>query len=402
MFQSLLRRLTASCGDRHANEARPPRFPRRLSSERLEAREVFSGATVAIAGPGTIDEGAGGAFQVTRQGGVGGHTVAVSYVVEGTARRGADFLLTGSLSFGKNDTTKFIDVRALADDVVEFNESITIRLTKIVVSGNGTGSFSNDQATAFIADRTPPPTVDFAKAEQTVAESVKLLAVTVELRGSTTTRAVTVDYAVTGISPFFNYGTDAAVVGGPTGTITFQPGERRKTLTVEITNDKIAEDLETLQILLRNPQNANLGSFPWLDIDIKDNDDAFAGLESIDPQSAREATLFEGDGGDTVVYFLLRTVYRVERDVTVSYFTADGSAKVADNDYRTKTGQVTLQAGTDPGVVGLTVFVVGDRKKADRSVESFTINLKRDPNVTIVPYRGSVTVNIVNEQTDDQ
>ena len=155
-------------------------------------------------------------------------------------------------------------------------------------------------------------------------------------------------------------------------------------------------------ILLRNPQNADLGLLPWLDIRIKDNDDAFAGLESIDPQSAREATLFEGDGGDTVVNLLFRTVYRIERDVTFSYFTADGSAKVADNDYRAKTGQVTLQAGTDPGVVGLTVFVVGDRKKADRSIESFTINLKRDPNVTIVPYRGSVTVNIVNEQTDDQ
>lgn len=403
MFAHFLRRLSEFPRGRAATQSPSRRFPRRLCAEYLETREVLSGATVDIISPGTINEGTNGSFQVTRQGGVGGHTVTVSYVVEGTASRGADFQLSGSLAFGKSETNKFIDVRALADNVVEFNETITIRLTKIVVSGNGSGSFVNDQATAFIGDKTTPPVVDILKTSQAVSESVKRLAVLVELRGATTTRTVTVDYSVAGISPFFNYGTDAVVSGGgQTGTLTFQPGERRKTITIEITNDKIAEDAETFTIGLLNAQNATLGVVPWFDVTIKDNDDAWVGLSTDDVQSLQTADLLEGDAGDTAVPLVIRLAFRVERDITVGYATADGTAKVADSDYRAKSGQVTFLAGTDPGTVGVTVFVVGDRKKLDRAIESFSINLIRDPSFRFIPYRSSVTVNIANEQSDDQ
>ena len=108
----------------------------------------------------------------------------------------------------------------------------------------------------------------------------------------------------------------------------------------------------------------------------------------------------EGDSGDVSVRLVIRLLLATERDVTVNYSTADGTAKVSDNDYRGKSDRVNFIAGS--GSAAFTVLIIGDKKKADRPVETFYVRLKREAGIKFSSAGSSVTVNIANETTDDE
>ena len=81
-------------------------------------------------------------------------------------------------------------------------------------------------------------------------------------------RASSVDYAATGITAFGGF--DFSPV---TGTITFAPGERSKTILVPINDDDIVEDSETFRVTLSNPSPGTIiGTPPNAIVTIIDND----------------------------------------------------------------------------------------------------------------------------------
>ena len=93
--------------------------------------------------------------------------------------------------------------------------------------------------------------VSFTAAKVNAPERRGTATVTVLLR-KPATAVTTVDYVLAG-------GTAAAGADfDPTpGTVTFQPGERRKTITIPVVNDGTDEFNETFQVFLQNPSGAS-------------------------------------------------------------------------------------------------------------------------------------------------
>jgi hypothetical protein len=79
----------------------------------------------------------------------------------------------------------------------------------------------------------------------------------------------------------------------------------------------------------------------------------------------------EGNGRTTVFTFTVTLSAAYDQAVTVNYATADGTAKVSDNDYVATSGTLTFAPGQTTKTV--TVVVKGDKKQ--ESNESFFVNL---------------------------
>ncbi|OYX04045.1 MAG: hypothetical protein B7Z15_17900, partial [Rhizobiales bacterium 32-66-8] len=134
------------------------------------------------------------------------------------------------------------------------------------------------------------------------------------------------------------------------GTITFAAGETQKTVSVTINGDRVAELNETLALRLSAPTGATLA------------DGAAAGTiltdDVIVPKIAiADASMKEGDSGTRDLAFTVTLSEATSGPVTVTYATADGSAK-AGADYIAQTGTVTFAAGETSKVIN--VKVIGD------------------------------------------
>jgi hypothetical protein len=74
--------------------------------------------------------------------------------------------------------------------------------------------------------------------------------------------------------------------------------------------------------------------------------------------------------------------------VTAHFATADGTAKVSDNDYVAKSGTITFAPGQTQQFV--TVMVKGDTKK--EADETFFVNLTNAVNASIATAQGKGTI----------
>lgn len=134
------------------------------------------------------------------------------------------------------------------------------------------------------------------------------------------------------------------------GTITFAAGETQKTVSVTINGDNVAELDETLAVRLSAPTGATLA------------DGAAAGTiltdDVIVPRIAiADASLKEGVSGTRNLSFTVTLSEATSGPVTVTYATADGTAK-AGEDYTAQTGTLTFAAGETSKVIN--VAVTGD------------------------------------------
>jgi Tol biopolymer transport system component len=109
-------------------------------------------------------------------------------------------------------------------------------------------------------------TVQFNAANFNVSESGVTATITVTRAGSTT-GAATVDYATGNGSA-----TDRNDYTPSLGTLRFAAGETSKTFTVSIIDDAFIEPDENLNLSLRNPTGATLGSLSTATLTILDND----------------------------------------------------------------------------------------------------------------------------------
>lgn len=110
------------------------------------------------------------------------------------------------------------------------------------------------------------PFVQFTSEAYTINEAAGTLILTVTL-SSPTLDTVTVDYTTT----------DGNAIAGEdyiftAGTLTFQPQQMERTITLAILDDGNDESNETFDIELSNPENASLGQLSSLLITIADND----------------------------------------------------------------------------------------------------------------------------------
>ncbi|MCG6538005.1 MAG: S8 family serine peptidase, partial [Syntrophales bacterium LBB04] len=217
-----------------------------------------SGYTVAESG-GTVT------ITATRTGGSAG-AVSISYATSnGTAVAGSDYTSTsGTLSWADGDTAnKTFTVPIINDTLDEINETFTVTLSS-PTGGATLGAPSS--ATVTITDDDPTPTVQFQSASSSGSEATTPAVITVTLS------------AASGLTVTVNYATSngSATAGGDytatSGTLTFNPGDTSKTISVPITNDTAVEGNETFTVTLSSPSNATLGGTTTHTYTIIDND----------------------------------------------------------------------------------------------------------------------------------
>jgi uncharacterized delta-60 repeat protein len=257
-----------------------------------------------------------------------------------------------------------------------------------VLSGTTTtaGTFSNITVTASngvapAATQTFDMTVDsggalqFSSANFSVSENAGTATITVNRVGGSA-GSTTVTY-----SAFGNTATPGSDFTLTPGTLTFADGETSKSFDVTIVNDDVNERDETVTLSLSalsgsatfgTPTNATLTIL---------NDDPVPTI------SVDDVTVTEGDAGTKQALFTVTRTGLIDRAVTFTARTADGTA-LAQEDYVPVNGQFQIAPSFTSTTVSVSIF--GDT--ITEPDKSFTLNLSSPLNATITRAQATCTI----------
>jgi hypothetical protein len=222
--------------------------------------------------------------------------------------------------------------------------------------------------------------IHFRAAVTRAGEAEAKATVTVVLEGGADV-PVSVDYSTA----------DGTAIAGSdyapaSGTLTFAPGEAEKTFEVQLLNDQLDEDDETIVVRLSNQTNNVPLSEPSIAV-VTIADDDQPPTVTVDDKS-----VLEGNSGLTAATFTVRLSEPSGRTTRVQVNTAPGSA-TSGTDFRSVSGQLTLSPGRVSATV--TVSVIGDTIAEED--ETFTLNLSAPSNVTI--GRGQAVGTILDDDS---
>jgi glucose/arabinose dehydrogenase len=184
-------------------------------------------------------------------------------------------VLSGTLTFGPGQASRTFTVSIVNDTRAEGPETILLALR------NPTGgAVLGDQRTAVltILDNDLGGVLKLSAAASSVAEGAGQVVLIISRSGGYAGN-VSVDYVIAGVTATAppDAGADfTGPGGGPlTGTLTFEPGMKKRTLTIPIVNDGAIEPNETFTVTLENAQGgATLASPTVTSVTIVDNDRA--------------------------------------------------------------------------------------------------------------------------------
>jgi hypothetical protein len=180
-------------------------------------------------------------------------TVRVYFEVSGGTADGnwVDYMIASSpLVFLTGQTNKHIEIYVVDDGADEEDETIEITLTG--VTGGDVILGGTTVHTYTIID--PRPDVAFAGSTSSVFEDANFVNIPVVLSHAWN-ETVTVNYAVSGGTA--DNGQDYTLADG---TLTFDPCETTRDITITLINDPCAEGPETVELTLSAPNNAKLGN----------------------------------------------------------------------------------------------------------------------------------------------
>ncbi len=311
-------------------------------------------------------------FTVTRIGSTTA-TASVKYAVSGSFANAVDAndfggtLPSGTVSFAVGEASKTITLNVAGDTSFEPDESLTVTLSNPIGATLGTssahGTVLNDDSAFSIAaldaikpegnSGTTPFTFTVTRTEniQNVA-SVNYLA-----NGSGTNRASTADFS----------GTSRG------GTLTFAAGETSKTITINVTGNRVAEPDEGFTVTLTNLVGGSVLSAANGTIL---NDDTTMSISSTD------ASRLEADSGTTPFTFTVSRTGDANGTSSVDYQivgTGNRPANAADFGGTLPSGTLSFAAGETSKVIVLNVS--GDT--AVESNERFSVNLSNNANALL-------------------
>ena len=356
-------------GERGDGRGHAQRGPGRVhgDAERTDERDAGYGvATGTIADddgePGlriagaTVSEGEAVAFVVSLEP-ASGKPVTVSYeTADGTAEAGEDYTAVSAttLTFTAGETAKTVSVATAEDTRNEDQEEFTVTLSEQTNATLGTAS-----ATGTIDDDDGEPELRIAGAAVSEGEPVAFVVSLVPASG----KPVTVSYETADGTA--EAGEDYTAVSA--ATLTFTAGETAKTVSVATAEDTRNEDQEEFTVTLSAQTNATLGTS--IATGTIDDDDGEPELR------IAGAAVSEGEP----VAFVVSLEPASGKLVTVSYETADGTAKAGEDYTAVSATTLTFTAGETAKTVS--VATAEDTRNEDQ--EEFTVTLSAQTNATL-------------------
>ncbi len=307
--------------------------------------------------------------------------VSVNYATAGeTASSGADFVsVVGTVTFAPGETEKSIGVPVNGDAIDESDETFAVALSDpsnaMIRDGNATGTIRDDETARLRIDDV---TVTELQNGPVAAQFNVSLSVASAL--TITVQFETEDGSATGSSDC------EAIVGSDyvasSGSLTFNPGETTKSITIPVREDSIAESDEEFYVYLSNPANAAFDDFQGT-----------ATIIDVDEATIRisDAAVIEGNSGATEAQFTLTLSSPSSSAVSVDYLGSSRSATIG-ADFGTPSGTLTWTPGETEKV--LSVSVTGDIQMEPD--ETFVITLSNATNATIADSQAFGT--IVNDE----
>ncbi len=318
----------------------------------------------------TVVEGTTAEFAV-RLSAASAQEVTVAYATsDGTAEEPSDYTETSStLTFTPGEMEKRIRVPVLDDTVNESDETFTVTL-----SAPRNATVERPVATGTITDDSGVPSLSIN--DVTVTEVVggvdAVFTVTLSNPAST---VVTVSYVTSNGS-----GTGDATAGSDytavsATTLTIGANTLTGTITVRVLDDLVDEPSETFTVTLSSPSGATVADDEGIGT-ITDND----GSPSL---SIGDVTVGEGAEAE----FTVRLSAVSGLAVMVDFTTSDVSA-LAELDYETRSGTLTIPAGSTTGKIPVPVL----DDVLDEPDETFTVTLSNPTNATVGDGTGTGTI----------
>ena len=303
-----------------------------------------------------------------------GQTVTVNYATaDGSATAPGDYTASSSstLTFNPGETSKTVTVVVNGDTLVEPDETFFVNL-----SNPTNATLADSQGQGTITDNDPAPSLSINDVTVTEGNSGSVNADFTLSLSAASGQTVTVNYATADGSAT----APGDYTASSSSTLTFNPGETSKTVTVVVNGDTLVEPDETFFVNLSNPTNATLADSQGQGT-ITDNDPAPS-------LSINDVTVTEGNSGSVNADFTLSLSAASGQTVTVNYATADGSA-TAPGDY-TASSSSTLTF--NPGETSKTVTVVVNGDTLVEPDETFFVNLSNPTNATLADSQGQGTI----------
>ena len=316
----------------------------------------------------TIMEGNGGtknAEFVVRLSQASDRRVRVDYqTAESTidsATAGSDFRFKkGTLTFKPGQISKTIKVPIIGDRDYEATEQFFVLLSAPV-----NGTLTDDVGLGLIENN-----------DKNVSVSIDDVTIREGNRGQQEAEFVVSLDGASDVKVIVDYRTaDSTAIGGSdyrtkTGTVTFQPGQKRQTIKVPVLGDKEIENDELFWVNIYNPSNSEIDR-AWASGTIKNNDN----LPSI---SVKNTSVTEGNRGSKDAEFILTLDKTSKEAITVDYATANETAE-AGSDYEQATGRITFKPGQKRKKIQVPVLGDTDREED----ETFQLSIANATNATI-------------------
>ena len=319
-----------------------------------------------------VSEGSSLATFVVRLDASSINAVSVNYsTANGTAFGNFDVIgQVGTLAFAPGETSKTIQISLLNDTVAEATEVFWLDLSGAV---NATIPQARHFAAIYDNDGTAG------------TPAISVNDVVVDESGRTANFFVSLDRpSILPVS--VNYGTvdDTAVAGldyvAANGILNFAPGEMVKTVTVNLTNDSLAEVDEFFRLVVSNPSAATLADATGV---------ATIGRNDAPPTSTPQLLITPTAAGEneTFAKFLVQLSAPSTNEVRVNYSTANGTA-FGNFDVIGQVGTLVFA----PGETAKTVSVALLDDTAAEATEGFWFDLSGAVNATIPQSRVPATI----------
>jgi CSLREA domain-containing protein len=305
-----------------------------------------------------------------------GRQVTVDYTtIDQTANAGSDYgARFGTLTFDPGETVKTIAVTVNGDAMSEANETLRVLLSNAanatLADADGLGTIDNDDG---------PPAISIADVtaiEGNSGTSTATLAISLTNPSSS---IVTVDWTTNG-----NTASSGSDFASASGTVSFNPGETSKTITLNINGDTSVEGNESFFVNLSNAANGTIAD-SQATVTIADDD----GTPSL---TISNVAVDESAGTATLTVLLAPSS---AKSVTVNVLTNAGTA-TAGADYTTTSTVLTFATGETSQ--NINVPIANDL--VSEAAETFTVTLDTPVNAAIA--NGSATVTIIDDDPTPQ